>query len=118
MANDVPLFEGWIHTLLCAYGDTGPLFDEIAYWAPAETRSVEVDFLLQRGGEHLALEVKAGARFAPAWLSGLTAIGDLPRLARRVLVYTGTRELRTPEGIEVWPLAKLLTALAEGTLWP
>ncbi len=112
------LFEGWIHTLLRAYGDTGSLFDEIAYWAPAEARSVEVDFLLQRGGEHLALEVKAGARFAPAWLSGLTAIGDLPRLARRVLVYTGTRELRTPEGIEVWPLAKLLTALAEGTLWP
>ncbi len=112
------LFEGWIHTLLRAYGDTGPLFDEIAYWAPAETRSVEVDFLLQRGGEHLALEVKAGARFSPAWLSGLTAIGDLPRLARRVLVYTGTRELRTPEGIEVWPLAKLLTALAAGTLWP
>lgn len=32
------------------------------------------------------------------------AIGDLPRLARRVLVYTGTREL--------------LTALADGTLWP
>jgi uncharacterized protein len=112
------LFEGWIHTLLRAYGDTGPLFDEIAYWSPAETRSVEVDFLLQRGGEHLALEVKAGARFTPAWLSGLTAIGELPRLARRILVYTGTRELRTPEGIEVWPLAKLLTALAEGTLWP
>ncbi len=112
------LFEGWIHTLLRAYGDTGSLFDEIAYWAPAETRSVEVDFLLQRGGEHLALEVKAGERFTPAWLSGLTAIGDLPRLARRVLVYTGTRELRTPEGIEVWPLAKLLTALAAGTLWP
>ena len=112
------LFEGWIHTLLRAYGDTGQLFDEIAYWAPAEARSVEVDFLLQRGGEHLALEVKAGERFTPAWLSGLTAIGGLPRLARRVLVYTGTRELRTPEGIEVWPLARLLTALAEGTLWP
>jgi hypothetical protein len=54
----------------------------------------------------------------PAWLSGLLAIGDLPRLARRVLVYTGDRELRTPEGIEVWPLAKLLAALAGGTLWP
>jgi uncharacterized protein len=112
------LFEGWIHTLLRAYGGTGTLFDEISYWSPAEARSVEVDFLLQRGGEHLALEVKAGARFTPAWLSGLTAIGDLPRLARRVLVYTGTRELRTPEGIEVWPLARLLTALADGTLWP
>ena len=47
-----------------------------------------------------------------------TAIGDLPHLVRRVLVYTGTRELRTPEGIEVWPLARFLTALADGTLWP
>lgn len=112
------LFEGWIHTLLRAYGGTGPLFDEIAYWAPAESRSSEVDFLLQRGGEHLAVEVKAGTHFSPAWLSGLTAIGDLPQLARRVLVYTGTRELRTPEGIEVWPLGRFLTALAEGTLWP
>ncbi len=112
------LFEGWIHMLLRAYNETGSLFDEIAYWSPAEARSVEVDFLLQRGGEHLALEVKAGTRYASDWLAGLKAIGDLPRLARRVLVYTGTRELRTPEGIEVWPLAKLLTALAEGTLWP
>jgi predicted AAA+ superfamily ATPase len=112
------LFEGWIHTLLRAYGGTGPLFDEIAYWAPAETRSAEVDFLLQRGDEYLALEVKSGARYSPAWLSGLTAIADLPRLVRRVLVYTGARELRTPEGIEVWPLAKFLTALADGTLWP
>ena len=112
------LFEGWIHTLLRAYNETGSLFDEIAYWSPAEARSVEVDFLLQRGGEHLALEVKAGTRYAPDWLAGLKAIGGLPRLARRVLVYTGTRELRTPEGIEVWPLAKLLAALAEGTLWP
>jgi hypothetical protein len=61
---------------------------------------------------------KAGTRYASHWLAGLQAIGDLPRLARRVLVYTGTRELRTPEGIEVWPLAKLHAALAEGTLWP
>jgi predicted AAA+ superfamily ATPase len=112
------LFEGWIHTVLRAYGGTSSLFDEIAYWAPAEARSVEVDFLLQRGGEYLAIEVKAGGRFSPAWLSGLTAIGDLPGLVRRVLVYTGTRELRTPEGIEVWPLTRFLTALEEGTLWP
>ncbi len=111
------LFEGWIHTLLRAYGETG-LFDEISYWSPAEARSVEVDFLLERGGEHLALEVKAGARFATSWLAGLKAIGDLPRLVRRILVYTGSRELRTPEGIEVWPLPKFLAALAAGTLWP
>ncbi len=112
------LFEGWIHMLLRAYGQVGSLFDEIAYWSPAETRSAEVDFLLKRGGEYLALEVKAGERFAPGLLSGLKAIGDLPHLVRRILVYTGARELRTPEGIEVWPLPKFLSALAEGTLWP
>ncbi len=112
------LFEGWIHMLLRAYGEAGSLFDEITYWAPAESRSVEVDFLIERGGEHLAIEVKAGERFATGWLAGLKAIGDLPRLARRILVYTGERELRTPEGIEVWPLTKFLAALAEGNLWP
>ncbi|HEX4953614.1 MAG TPA: AAA family ATPase [Thermoanaerobaculia bacterium] len=113
-----PLFEGWVHTLLRAYHEKSPLFDELSYWSPAESRTTEVDFLLQRGGDHLALEVKASQRFTPGLTAGLRAIGDLPRLARRVLVYLGERELRTEEGIEVWPLPKLLAALAEGRLWP
>jgi hypothetical protein len=73
---------------------------------------------LERGGEYLAIEVKAGERFATGWLGGLKAVVDLPGVVRRILVYTGNRELRMPDGIEVWPLPKFLAALAEGTLWP
>jgi predicted AAA+ superfamily ATPase len=113
-----PLVEGWVHMLLRAYGEEGGLFDELAYWAPTEARSVEVDFLLQRGGEFLALEVKAQRRFSPEQLTGLKAIGDLPGLVRRVLVYNGQRRLRMPEGIEVWPVEGFLAALREGSLWP
>jgi len=77
-----------------------------------------VDFLLQRGGKFLALEVKAKRRFSPELLTGLNAIATLPGLARRVLVYNGERRLRTPEGIDVWPVERFLEALREGSLWP
>ncbi|TAK86071.1 MAG: ATP-binding protein [Betaproteobacteria bacterium] len=113
-----PLLEGWILTVLHAHNQGSKLFDEVVYWAPLEARQAEVDFLLRRGREYLALEVKAQARFSTAQLSGLRAIADLPRLARRVLVYLGERRLRTADSIEVWPLQYLLTALAEKRLWP
>lgn len=113
-----PLLEGWILTVLHAHNEQWRLFDEIAYWAPLEARQTEVDFLLRRGREHFALEVKAQARFSSAQLSGLRAIADLPRLAGRVLVYLGERRLRTDDGIEVWPLQYLLARLAENRLWP
>jgi hypothetical protein len=51
-------------------------------------------------------------------LSGLQAIGNLPGLVRRILVYTGSRRLLTQEGIEVWPLEVLHSRLQNGTLWP
>jgi predicted AAA+ superfamily ATPase len=113
-----PLLEGWILTVLQAHNQGSTLFDEAAYWAPAEARQTEVDFLLRRGREHLALEIKAQPRFSTAQLAGLRAVADLPRLARRVLVYLGSRRLRTEDGIEVWPLQYLLKALAEKRLWP
>jgi hypothetical protein len=33
-------------------------------------------------------------------------------------VYLGDRELRTEDGIEVWPLERLNAALADASLWP
>jgi len=112
------LLEGWIHTLLRCYAEERSLYDEIHYWAPAQARQLEVDFLLQRGRELLAIEVKTSPRLQPAQFAGLAAIGELPGVVRRILVYGGTRRLRTPAGIEVWPLANFLAALAEGKLWP
>jgi predicted AAA+ superfamily ATPase len=112
------LFEGWILTLLRAHNEQSNLFEEISYWAPLQARQTEVDFLLRRGKEYLALEVKAQSRFSLHQVSGLRAVADLGRLVRRVLVYLGDQRLRTEEGVEVWPLQTFLDALANHALWP
>jgi predicted AAA+ superfamily ATPase len=113
-----PLLEGWVLAVLRAHNEVSDLFEEISYWAPAQARQTEVDFLLRRGREYLALEIKAQSRFSTPQLTGLRAIADLPRLVRRVLVYLGDRRLKTDDGIEVWPLDSLLKAIAGKTLWP
>jgi predicted AAA+ superfamily ATPase len=113
-----PLFEGWIFMLLRAHHEARPLFDDIAYWAPAQARRTEVDFLLRRGRDLLAIEVKSGTRVSDADAGGLRAIGELPRVVRRVIVYLGDRLQRLDEGIEAWPLDRFLRALATDTLWP
>lgn len=113
-----PLLEGWILTVLRAHNEGADLFEHISYWAPVQARQTEVDFLLRRGREYLAIEIKAGSRFSPPQLSGLRAIADLPRVARRVLVYLGDRPLRTEDAIDVWPLERFLEAVADDTLWP
>ena len=112
------LVEGLVLTVLRAHNDRGELFDDIGYWAPAQARATEVDFLLRRGRDYVAIEVKAHARHAPPQLAGLRAIADLPHLVRRVLVYLGERPLRTEDGIDVWPLAEWLDAVAANRLWP
>jgi predicted AAA+ superfamily ATPase len=111
------LFEGWVHTLLRAYAQYRGLYDDLHYWSPAEA-GFEVDFLLRKGRDLLALEVKAADRFSRSHLRGLRAVADLPRVSRRVLLYTGTRSMRTEDGIEVWPVGRFLEALATDALWP
>jgi hypothetical protein len=51
-------------------------------------------------------------------LAELWAIAELPRLARRMLVDLGERQLRTEDGIDVWPLDRFTAAAADGSLWP
>jgi hypothetical protein len=77
-----------------------------------------VDFLLRRGREYLALEVKTRTRASAEDFVGLKAIAGLPGLSRRILLYLGSRRLRTEDGIEVWPLETWLDAVATGRLWP
>jgi len=113
-----PLLEGWVLTVLRAHNKQDELFEEIAYWAPVQARQTEVDFLLRRGRDYLAIEVKSQARFSPSQLSGLRAIGGLGRLVRRVLLYLGGQDLRTEDDIEVWQLATFLHAVANRKLWP
>lgn len=112
------LLEGWIFTVLRAHNEHLDLFEEITYWAPVQARQTEIDFLLRRGREYLALEVKGQSQFSHTQLSGLQAIADLPRVVRRVLVYLGDQRLRAKDGIEVWPLRALLDAVVHDRLWP
>ena len=112
------LLEGWVLTLLRAHGEEAELYDEISYWAPAQGSNVEVDYLLRRRNELLAVEVKSSERFSTGLLKGLKAVAELSGLVRRILVYRGERSLRTEDGIDVWPVARLASEIARGTLWP
>jgi predicted AAA+ superfamily ATPase len=112
------LLEGWVHTLLCTYMAERGLAEEVAYWAPAESRMREVDFVLRRGSELCALEVKATRRPHPQDMAGLRAIAKLPGLRRRVLIHRGDRPTRTEEGIDAWPIGTFLEALESDGLWP
>ena len=112
------LLEGWVLTSLRAHAQVSELFDSVSFWAPAQAAHTEVDFLLERGNELLAIEVKATDRHHTSQLKGLRAIGDLPRVARRVLVYSGQRSFRSSDGIDVWPLKRFHEALRESALWP
>ena len=111
------LLEGWVLGLLRAHNEHQRIYDEIGYWAAAES-TAEVDFVLTRDGEHLTIEVKASERYNTVMLKGLRAMAGLPGLARRVLAYRGQRAFRTEDGIEVWPLDTLHQTLQENELWP
>jgi hypothetical protein len=62
--------------------------------------------------------VKSQKRFSNSLLPGLRALEDLPKVARRILVYGGTRKLRASNQIDVWTVEDLANALADDTLWP
>lgn len=112
------LLEGLVLGLLRAYRETSNLYDRISYWAPSQAQTVEVDFLLERQGEYVAIEVKSATRYDTTLLKGLRAIQELPGLARRLLLYGGQRSFATSDGIEVWPISRFSEALSEGALWP
>ena len=72
-----PLLESWVVTTLRAHAETQELYDEIFYWSPHRA-NVEVDLLLQRGRELLAIEVKSTDRYHTGLLKGLRALDALP----------------------------------------
>ena len=114
-----PLLEGWVATLLRAYGDPttglGNRYDSLAYWAPA-SNSVEVDFILQRRHRLTAIEVKAKTTLSSRDFSGLKAIGALDRVARRILVFLGERPFRTEDGIDALPVSAFVEELEAGDI--
>ena len=93
------LFEGFVATCLRAVNAYYEVFDEIFYWASTES-NVEVDFILKRGSEFWAIEVKSAKRFHPTMTSSLSALAGWKGLTRRILVYGGSHRLKLPEKIE------------------
>ena len=112
------LLEGWVATLLRAYGEIRGILDEMYYWAPAEAHQTKVDFMLKLGREYVAIEVKSSARVSSRDFSGLRAIKDLAGVRRRIMIYDGHREMKTEDGIEIWPAGFFAQMLAADRLWP
>lgn len=111
------LFEGWVANLLRAYRDSRQLFEEFYYWSPAEARRTEVDFLLEKGGEYLAIEAKSQDHLSSESFTGLRAIKELKNLRKRMLVYSGRNAMRTSDGIEAIPVLEFADRLQTGNLW-
>lgn len=108
------LFEGWVANLLRAYGDPnsalGLPYDAIYYWSPAQSGN-EVDFLIQRGKEFIAIEVKAKETLSNRDFAGLKAIAGLRGIKRRIVVFLGARSFQTEDGIEALPVNEFIKDL-------
>jgi predicted AAA+ superfamily ATPase len=112
-----PLLEGFVLTLLRLYAELKRLpLDALGYWAPAEARTTEVDFILSSGRERTAIEVKSTRRVRDADLRGLRAIADLPGLKRRMLVCLAPADGRTHDGIAILRIDGFLERLDAGML--
>ncbi len=97
------LFEGLIAQLLRAYKDYRGIYDAIYYWSSLEAKQTEVDFLLKRGKDLIAIEVKAKPEVSGQDYRGLKAIKELRDVQRRIVVYMGKTIRKTEDGIEIWP---------------
>ena len=110
------LLEGLVFTLLMFQKDTHGDIDNIFYWAPADARKTEVDFLLIKGKEKIAIEVKATDSIRSEYLKGLKAIEGLAGLSRKILVYTGRENRVTREGIEIHSFDSFVGLLTKAEL--
>ncbi len=110
------LFEGMVAQLLRAYRDYRGIFDDMYYWAPSGRTGTEVDFILVRGSERIAVEAKSGTNFTEAWCKGLRAIEPLKGLKRRVIVCSHGPVLKTGDGIDVLPFKRFAEELSAGAL--
>lgn len=103
-----PLFEGFIAQALKAYRELGKLdCDQVSYWS-AGKNSIEVDFILERRKEIIAVEAKSGTEPDNKWFAGLAALKETGKLKRSFLVYAGKRKYKHSSGAEVLPVEDFL----------
>ena len=117
------LFEGLVLQILRAYQSYyfwDHLFYEdggVFYWSPASAHHTEVDILLRKGKQFLAIEVKAKKEIFGGDCKGLKAIQELKGVKKRIIVYMGRERGKTKDGIEIWPFDFFCKALGTKTLW-
>jgi predicted AAA+ superfamily ATPase len=111
-----PLFEGMLAQLIRAYKDYSGICDEMYHWASAGGSKTEVDFLLARGSDLVAIKAKSGNTFTDSWCKGLRAVEKLKGLRRRIIVYPKGPALRTKDDIEVLPFQDFAALLAGDSL--
>lgn len=111
------LFEGWVASTLKAYSDYRNTFDDMYYWAPADAQKTEVDFLLRKKNEFVAIEVKASERLRPEDFLGLKAISGLKGLKRRFIICLVDRPQKNNDGIEILPVNSFLSSLVNNRLF-
>ena len=70
-----------------------------------------MDFLIRRGKEFTAVEVKAAESLDSRDFKGLRAVAGLKGLRRRLIVFMGERPFRTEDGIEALPVRDFLQEL-------
>ena len=113
------LFEGLVAQILRTYGDYYNLYDKLSYWSSLGAKQTEVDFILERGKSLIAIEVKAKTQVSSQdYNKGLKAIGELPNVEKRILVYMGKTIRKTEQGIEIWPFEFFCKNLKENFRTP
>lgn len=112
--------SSFVIQLVRTYGELRPgSFDRLHYWAAGGKEStVEVDLLIVRGKEIVAIEIKSGVRVQESWFKGLKAACEIQGVRKRILVYRGERSFRTQDKIEVFSLEKFLSELESGSPFP
>ncbi len=110
------LFEGMVAQLLRAYKDYRGLFEDLHYWAPSGNSATEVNFILTRGPDLIAIDAKSGTTFRDSWCRGLRVLTPMEGLKRRIIVYPYGPTLKTDDGIDVLSFQELANQLAADTV--
>ena len=114
------LFEGWVAALLKSYQNYRQLFDDWNFWSPTESNNLEVDFLLWKDEQCVAIEVKSSLRWRKEYSKGLLALKESwkeKKSLRCLGLYLGADRLRTADGIDIFPLRDFLTEVEQSRLF-
>ena len=102
-----PLYETWVAHNLGSIVEAHLPDARLSYWNVQGRH--EVDFVIERGRDSIAIEVKAATRWTDRDLAGLRAFLDAtPRCLAAVLAHTGTDAVKLGERLWAVPLGLLL----------